>query len=276
MFNFLKGGAALWTDWKKTRNAPPIQTNFVNHPTVRAKTNIIVTDTENLRAIFHLTDEKIINLAGGFPTDDFYAAEFEATSLPGNIIKTVLLYDFGLNTKGDRLLGRIERTIDLQEMVIHNDLMFIQKQGTGIGTNIFINQLMEAISSSFNTIEVVAAGPDLAPPSFYPYKWDGFKTWIKFGYLLIPDDHIKYTNWAASNMLNEDTLNKLYFQERNYGLWEKSGFTWEGIIDLKKNRTSVLLFKLYLLKKNINVPLSLIVPGEVLPLLFHRISLYRR
>ncbi|GEM_PF-2721054 len=276
MLSYLKESLNLFNDWKKTRAKPVIQTNFYNDPGVLARTTIDIVDVENLKGKFDLTDEMIINLAGGFPTNTFTVSEFIAKSLPGDIFKTSLNFDFGVDHKGHNNLGVIERTIDLREKVIHNDLMFIQKQGSGIGTNAFINQMSAALQVDFSSIEVMAAGPDMVPPLYFPNKWDGYKTWIKFGYLLIHDHDTRYKGWSTTKSLSEDTLNKLYFQHRNYHLWENEGFTWEGVIELKKSKTSLLLFKLYLLKKNINVPLSSIVFAEVPSLLVLKTSLCTR
>jgi hypothetical protein len=276
MLTYLLEGIRLWSDWRKTRHSPALQTNYINDPVVLSRTNITIIDPENLKATFQLTDEMIINLAGGLATNDFVVAEFSAVSYPGSIIKTVLSYDFGVDPAGEAIMGQIERTIDLKERAIHNDLMFIQKQGAGIGTNIFINQIMEALNSSFSTIEVVAAGPDMPPPPYYPYRWDGYKTWIKFGYLLSGNDDRKYKEWAILKKLKEDTLNKLYFLKLHYRFWENDGFSWEGIVDLKKSRTSVLLFKLYLLRKNINVPLTQISMREVPALLANKTYLCKK
>lgn len=242
-----------WIDAYQTSKKLPLRTNYLGKSAVRQKTDFLLTDIFNVKGKHGINDASLINLAGGIPTLDFENAHCHGYSVNESVYKIETTYDFGPAAQlGRNLYGRVIRTIDFEKRQIYNDEVQLQKKGTGFATNLFINQLNKARRRGFLTLKMQGAGG-----SDYPADsiWEGYKVWAKYGYVMSDYYQKKYDDWRSGLGLKQKTLNDLYWS-KHYGLWERTGFSWDGVFDLRDGSKSLIYLKRYLAAKRLNVQLS--------------------
>jgi hypothetical protein len=235
-----------------TKNQPRFNSNLVNNMNVLGRVHLDINDDYSVRKRYRITDESLINLAGGLPTEDFKECHFSAYSTIDDIFKIVVYYHFD-DYNGLPVEGLIKRSVNFKRKFIRNEELQIQIKGRRLGTKIFINQVNEARRLGFNEIFIHAAGGSDYPPNS---GWIGFKIWAKFGYEMDKYYQDLYSVWAKTLKLSESNLNYLYQKRRNYHLWEKYGFSWDGKFDLRDNSNSIAYLKEYLIYNHINAELS--------------------
>ncbi len=186
--------------------------------------------------------QNIINLTGGIPSG----------GISGIVHKR--LY-FG----GERILSQvetdqyiIERSINLKEKSIYNELMKVKSgsKGRGIGLNLFLNQVKEARRLGFKYLYVSAAGsPEIKN------MWNGYITWGKFGYKMSDSDHRNFLDTMKKNNRTETNLYQLLSTNEGSKFWEENGEGWSGNFDLSDGSESMKNLLDYLKRKNINADL---------------------
>lgn len=144
----------------------------------------------------------------------------------------------------------IHRTIHYKDKWIYNSLMDVKEKGGGIGLNLFVNQVKEARLSGFKYLKVGAAG------EFHTKdKWNGYITWAKFGYEMLPNDQLNFLKTMSINGRKEKTVSELVSTKEGADFWEKKGSWWDGKFDLTNNSKSMQNLQKYLSDRNINVEL---------------------
>lgn len=238
-----------WINLNHTRRLLIHQSNFVGDYRLAFKVEVEIFDFHGVGLKYSVTDDNILNLAGGFPTVELHDASFIAESENDSVLNTKMFLNFGFDEHGNFLLGRIERNIDFEQRKINNIAMIFDTKGKGLGTNVILNQIIEATALSFQSIELTAAGG-----IDYPVDsgWDGYRVWAKYGFMMTHEYQEKYTDWARRRRLKEKNLNELYLKGTNYHLWENEGFSWDGVFDLGKSSASMRYLKYYLAAKHIN------------------------
>jgi hypothetical protein len=228
----------------KVRN-PPKTNYYEEFRNRRINLSVTTLDTYGIMRRYGVTEDDVINLAGGLPTNRFYRCEVDIYSTIDGAIKIIMAFDFGGGHQ-----GRIQRSIFFDVKEIHNDEIQLSRKGNHIGTNVLVNQVNTARSFGFKKIKVHAAGGVGYPPPGY---WEGYRKWIKYGYILDTYSHSKYMKWARYHNVKEPTLNHLYWNKKKYELWENYGFDWNGIFYLNDGSRSIKWFKQYFASKRINV-----------------------
>lgn len=242
-----------WIDTYKTSRQPLLRTNYINDDITKQKIDFLLTDPFDLKAKHNVSDVTLLNLAGGIPVQNFQDAYFRGYSVNEDIFKTEFMYDFGVGKwTGKNLYGRVMRTIDFARKQIYNDEVQLQSKGSGFGTRLFINQIIETRALGFLLLKMQAAGGSDYPPG---NEWDGYKVWTKYGYTMLPYHQQKYDDWRKTRNLEQKTLNELYWKG-DYSIWVREGFSWDGIFDLRDKSQSMIYLKRYLASRHINVKLN--------------------
>lgn len=240
-------------DYIKTRIKLKVRTNYIDSIEVSNRVNFTINDIYSLKGKYGIDNQNLINLSGGLPIRTFINCQFIGNSIDEDLFKVEILYHLDNDKYGNKQFGRIKRTIDFQRRTIRNEEIQLQVKGLRIGTNVFINQVNEARKLSFNLFLTNAAGGS----DYWPLtNWDGYKVWVKYGYMMNKYYQKKYDLWRKTFGLKEKTLNELYTKKTNYHLWEMHGFSWEGMFDLTDKSNSIKYLKKYLISKHINLKLS--------------------
>ncbi len=122
--------------------------------------------------------------------------------------------------------------------------MKVDNKGGGIGLNLFLNQVKEARQSGFKYLKVGAAG------DYYSReRWNGYITWAKFGYEMLPNDQSNFLNLMKQNNRTEKTVFELVSTKEGLAFWEKNVSWWDGKLDLSDNSKSMQIFRnIYLIE----------------------------
>ncbi len=142
----------------------------------------------------------------------------------------------------------IARNMDFQLGRIDNNYMHVENKGKGIGTNLFLNQLLTARKHGFKRLYMVAFAPsdDLA--------WYGYYFWANMGFE--NSDVAEYRDWARAMGREEITLSELMQSESGRELWKKTGFTWIGNFYLSKGHPCLSYLRMHLQRKGIDLNLD--------------------
>lgn len=214
-------------------------TNHADDPAVRSKVSEFIDNNVAVVLNNHgMSETALINIAGGIPTDKISQSAFEARRVGTDVVATEL--------EGPEMT--IRRTIDFAKKSIHNDLMEIHLKGEGVGTNAFLNQVMEARKQGFTLLEVHAAG-------YLGSKYNGYYTWARLGYQMDPYNHAAFLQWAKQRKLSVKSVNELVSTKAGADLWKKEGFGWQGYFNLQDGSENMKLLEGLLKSKNIIVAL---------------------
>lgn len=184
-----------------------------------------------------LTKEDLLSLAGGIPTNaaTFFDINLTLVSYADAVISV------GLNTSE----FACTREIDLKEKVIRNTYACVKETGTGIGTNLLINQVEAAINFGYYTIKVTAMGGKYCP------DMNGHYTWGRLGFTMLPGDVTSFKALMFDFGRTERTLNELLSSDDGKDFWCKEGFTWLGEFDLSGHSENRMLLDKYLKEKGL-------------------------
>lgn len=122
--------------------------------------------------------------------------------------------------------------------------MKVDNKGGGIGLNLFLNQVREARQSGFKYLKVGAAG------DYYSReRWNGYITWAKFGYEMLPNGQSYFLNLMKQNNRTEKTVFELVSTKEGLAFWEKNVSWWDGKLDFSDNSKSMQIFRnIYLIE----------------------------
>lgn len=157
---------------------------------------------------FNIGINGLINLTGGIPS-----SEIKDLSL-------IVEYDTDEAIKLEVVttLYTVSRIIDFEKKVINNAGMVVTKQGQGIGTNLFLNQVEEARAKGFNKLTVFAKGKDALG------EWNGSYRWGRVGYKMNIEDHNEFLDLMKRLKRNEKDLGELLLSKDGCQLWELVNF----------------------------------------------------
>lgn len=218
------------------------KTNFLSDYSLEYDFNIEVDDNLYILNQHGLEVEDVINLAGGIPCLGVNNGRITIETSLGNVIKVYIRSrEF-----------EITRTIDLEEKIIQNDSMVVTNTGNGLGTFMFVNQVIAARRLEFRRLEVSALG---GSDTGFERSWNGYYTWGRVGYLMGKKDGDRFKGWLKQSSWDFQYLHEVLDDEKGNAAWTKSGFMWDGYFDLSDESLSIEILQKYLLKRGINVSL---------------------
>ncbi len=132
---------------------------------------------------------------------------------------------------------------------IDNIFLYVNEQGQGIGTNLFLNQFQAARQHGFKRIHVTAMAPFDDEP-----HWTGYYFWACLGFE--NEDIEDFQDWAAEMGREEPSLSALVQSETGRELWKMTGFTWNGNFFLSDGHVCIQNMKMHLEQKGINFPIG--------------------
>jgi hypothetical protein len=215
--------------------------DFQNHSLAilsKGEHYIALNDHYGFQTVHPLTQEKIVNLCGGIPI-----------AVTNYIIMIVSQSRHVISVKIECDQYNTSRTIDFEAGEITNVLMEVYDKGNRIGVALLANQVIEATSQGFQSLEVHAAGGIGWPP-----EWDGYVYWAKTGYSMNEESHTKFEKWLEEHGLYGMSLFDLANDKINGGsnIWSKEGFDWHGFFDLKSNSENRKLLRKYLAERELS------------------------
>lgn len=177
----------------------------------------------------NISDYLLLELSGGIPIKEIKYLRLEITVINSCV------YDVEVTTDHYSTL----RTINFQTREIYNYLMIVVNQKCGIGTNLFLNQVIAAKKYSFNEVITSAnAG-----------TYNGFYTWGRLGYTMSQDHNDKLQMWCIERNIEPMPIFELLLNPEYKSLWLNAGFTWEASFSLEIESENFTLLKRYLEEK---------------------------
>lgn len=221
-------------------NMNPTTTNYCNVNAIADKVVFLDFDDNKVADKYHLDPIDILNLSGGIPTDDFLSFVFVIKSTSDHSLTTYIITE----------QFKVKRTIFFSFNYIQNDFMIVETKGRGIGTCLFVNQVIESRKQGFSNFEVHAAGGVSMPGD-----WDGYYFWAKIGYMMFDADEQSFHLWQKRFNTNHTNLNELVKDAKDLQTWKDNGFDWEGYFDLQDGSQSMTYLIEYLNKRSMNITL---------------------
>lgn len=177
----------------------------------------------------------LLNLCGGIPSPDIthFKAEIYAT------------YSSALTIKITSDQYEAVRSMDFSIGRLDNNFLFVNDQGKGLGTNLFLNQLQAARNFSFRRIKVTAMAPSEDEP-----HWTGYYFWACLGFQ--NSDVEEFQEWARAIGRKEATLSVLMQTKEGRECWKNNGFTWIGDFFLAQDHNCIYQLKNHLNRKGID------------------------
>lgn len=216
-----------------------LKTNFVEEKKQEIKKIFTSVEESAIERNSNLSYDAIVSLTGGIPKDSITNISHNIYQRADSIISEIHTDQY-----------KIVRSIHYNDKWIYNDLMKVYDHGGGIGLNLFVNQVREARSNGFKYLKVSAAGDYHSKD-----KWNGYITWAKFGYEMLPNDQLNFLKLMQQNNRIEKTVFELVSTKEGLAFWEKNGSWWDGKFDLSNNSKSMQNLQKYLADRNINVQL---------------------
>ena len=236
--------------WEKVKSIfkEPIQPNFYYENAAKYKLHVI--DKFHVKTKYKVSNIDLINLTCGCPVSDFTICYFQAYSIQDDIFKTECQFK-----KKGKTIASFERTIDFKNKEIINDKMIIKREGKGLCTNAFINQIITGSLMNFRLITLQAAGGINYSDNNSEF-WKGYHHWGRYGFIMDEDYHEKFIKWCVQNERLENSLWDLCMTKDGYELWKEKGFSWYGYFYITKNSLSIKRLKRFLRSKNISIKLA--------------------
>ncbi|HRI22608.1 MAG TPA: hypothetical protein PLA68_16725, partial [Panacibacter sp.] len=159
------------------------------------QTNFVKDDMSNVEASISgkvpYTTQQLLNLSGGVPS-----TRVNKTFLTASFNETYNFID--VENRSDHYF--VVRKIYPEKKEIYNSLMEVYDKGQGTGTNIFLNQVMEAIRSGFQKFSVSAAKS---------VSYNGYYTWARMGYSIKQSQQNQFLELMRTNNRSEKLLREL-------------------------------------------------------------------
>jgi hypothetical protein len=185
--------------------------------------------------IHDISRTNTLNITGGVPhlfmDNLIHKVSYESQSV-----------SFFASTVSD--MHEVERQIFPEDRFIDNLLMKTFKQGKGIGTNAFVNQVIEARNLGYKFLQVSAFKSD---------GWNGFYTWARLGYSMLSSSQNRFDNLMLAYSRSEQSIVELMKTEEGRAFWKRNGFTWAGKFDLADRSENMNALYSYLISKGNNV-----------------------
>ncbi len=210
-----------------------VRTNYTNK---HSEVDFKITQKANVRMRIHrLSRTNTLNISGGVPhlfMDDL----IHKVSYEDQNESFIAITDSNMH--------KIERQIYPEDNFIDNVLMKVFKQGKGIGTKAFINQVIEARYLGYKFLQVSAFKSD---------GWNGFYTWARLGYSMLSSSQSRFDKLMLVNNRSEQNIVELMKTEEGRAFWKKNGFTWAGKFDLADRSENMNALYSYLVGKGNDV-----------------------
>ncbi len=185
--------------------------------------------------LIHCNEIELLNLAGGIPQDD--AIEM-LHSVDYDFLSNAVTFSTESEMFNERLLFWNDKFID-------NQFLSVFSKGGGLGTFIFINQIIQARKIGLRFLKVSAARSD---------QFNGYYTWARLGYSIdSPDDQVEFDQLMLENRRGERSLEELMKSSNGRDFWKKYGFWWQGKFDLNTESENISALNNYLRQAGINV-----------------------
>lgn len=208
----------------------------INHIGTSACTiTYVIRDNHGVLSGFNITPEDLLQLCGGIPDQEQLFANVDIESITSHAVKVIV----------DSNLYRVCRTINLKRRVIFNDKMRVYEKNKGIGTNLFLNQVVFARRLGFIKLTVVAIDYD------GDEKVDGYYRWARLGYQMIDRNDLEdFADMMRALRRPEKTVGELVLTEDGYNIWKISGQDWIGEFQLADESESMEHLYRYLALKS--------------------------
>lgn len=215
--------------------AMPLVTNFIDDILPHAKLSFHGIQEEALP----VPVKSLLNLSGGIPSPDITGLRVEIFATFSSAF-TIKIYcdQYQASRNLDFSIGRID-----------NNYLFVNAQGQGTGTRLFLNQIQAAREMGFRRIHVTAMAPSEDEPD-----WNGYYFWACLGFHNAEDE--EFLEWAQAMGRNEPTLSALMQTEEGRALWKATGYTWIGDFFLIEDYYCIACLKEHLNRKGIDFPID--------------------
>jgi hypothetical protein len=212
----------------------PIATNFTDD--VLPNASILYFDTREESLPVSVT--VLLNLCGGIPAPDVSNVRVEIYGTYSSAFTIKVFTDqYEAYRSVDFSIGRID-----------NNYLFVNEQGDGLGTNLFLNQYQAARALGFRRIHLTAMAPFEDEP-----HWNGHYFWACLGFRNA--DTAEFAAWATAMGRDEPTLTDLIQTEEGREMWKRTGFTWLGDFFLAEH-DCITQLKTHLQRKGIAIEID--------------------
>ncbi|MEN2399295.1 hypothetical protein GKZ90_0005875 [Flavobacterium sp. MC2016-06] len=184
----------------------------------------------------HTHEIDLLNICGGIPID--YANNYLLDINYDNHS-----FELALNSPEHN----VERTLNIRNKSIRNDFMQVYSTGYGIGTNIFINQIIQARKLGIKVFFVSAAKGA---------TFNGYYTWARMGYdFIFDEDKNQFKELIFNNSRTETSLFELMQTVDGRSFWKTNGFWWEGQFMIQPGSKNINALNNYLIQAGIGLSL---------------------
>lgn len=219
-----------------------VNTNRGRQQEVLDKTSFKVKDTFGALKKHGVTGTELLNLTGGIPSEKFNSFYINIEAVSEDVFSNRITSS----------IGDVIRRIDFRDKSIYNSLMELNEKGGGNGTNLFLNQVIQARKLGFKKLEVEAAG---GSDWDFSDRWDGYHRWGRLGYKMKPAYQEQFQDLMEEFGYDAEDLGQLLLTAEGNSFWKENGFSWKGFFDLTDGSESMEYLKDYLRRKKINVDL---------------------
>lgn len=183
----------------------------------------------------NISNIELLNLCGGI-TDDSIAG----LNLTVNIHEPCI---YEVEVACDTHYA--QRTINFKTKIISNELLKVAIPNKGVGTMLFVNQIIAAKQAGFNEVNVMATKGE---------EYNGFIHWGKLGYTLSAYDRLKFDAFCKQHNIVCTSLWDYLCNTGGEEFWKQNGFGWSGTFNLSANSININQLRIYLQKRGFTLP----------------------
>lgn len=211
----------------------------INHiHTFPTAVNYNVKDTHGVLQRYGLENEDCLQFCGGIPRADLMFINVSISSATQNTLQVAVDTDW----------YQAFRTINYISRRISNDNLRVYHKEEGVGTALFLNQVIFAREYGFRKLSAFAMERDMGE------RVEGYYRWARLGYQMTDrNDLDDFSNLMKYAPFPAKTLSELVLDDAGYAFWREQGFDWTGEFLLKDGSPSMNHLEKYLALKGINV-----------------------